>query len=76
MKQDLGKGGIILAVVLGVLALGAVVYFGFFKTAGYTAEDQARNDAQTKISDQNFNRVNESLQPAGATNGSPRDGRR
>lgn len=76
MKQDLGKGGIILAVIVGALALGAVVYFGFFRTAGYTAEDQARNDAQTKVSDQNFNRVNESLPPAGAGSGSPRDGRR
>lgn len=71
MKQDLGKGGVVIAIVVGVLAVGAVAYFGFFRSAGYTAEDQARNDAQTKISDQNFRRVNESMQPTG----SPRDGR-
>lgn len=62
MKKELGKGATIGVAVLAAVVLGAVVYFSFFRSAGYTAEDQARNDAQTKISDQNFKRVTDSLE--------------
>jgi hypothetical protein len=59
MSKDLGKGGIIIAVVAGAALIGGVAYFGFFKGAGYSAEDQARNEAQTKISDERNNMMRE-----------------
>jgi hypothetical protein len=57
MNKELGKGGMIGAIVFGLIVVAAVVYFAFFKNAGYTAEEAKRNEAQTKISDQNASRV-------------------
>lgn len=57
MNKELGKGGMIGAIVFGVIVIATVVYFAFFKNAGFSAEEAKINEAQTKVSDQNASRI-------------------
>lgn len=75
MKREVGKVGILVGAIVGALLIGTAGYFAFFKSSGYTAEDQALNDAQTKVSDQNMRRTTESMQRTSPQGDAPRDGR-
>ena len=75
MKRELGKGGMVFAVVIAVVAIGAVAYFGFFKSAGYSAEEQTMNDRMVRVSDERFKQVTEGMDQPNVRQQSPRDGR-
>lgn len=71
MKKELGKGPLIGVIVIGVVVIAAVVYSAFFKNAGYSKEAQIQNDRQAEISDQNFDRVRNSLEGGNASGQNP-----